>query len=87
MKGCVGLGRDRDIVGFETTLGVVSPISTPDVIRRAIWSAVIPVFRDAEIEFEFCLAGTAGVEGAGDGDEIGLRMIGPLGLDELRDEV
>ena len=87
MKGCVGLGRDRDVVGFETTLGVVSPISAPDVIRRAIWSAVIPEFRDAEIEFEFCLAGTAGFEGVGEGDEIGLRMIGPLGLDELRDEV
>ncbi len=85
MKGCVGLGSDRDVVGFETTLGVVSPISTPDVIRCAIWSAVIPEFRDGEIEFEFCLAGTAGFEGVGDG--IGLRMIGPLGLDELRDEV
>ena len=65
----------------------MSPISAPDVIRRAIWSAVIPEFRDREIEFELCLAGTAGVEGVGEGDEIGLRMIGPLGLDELRDEV
>jgi hypothetical protein len=47
----------------------------------------MPEFRDGEIEFEFCLAGTAGFEGVGDGDGIGLRMIGPLGLDELRDEV
>ncbi len=87
MKGCVGLGSERDVVGFETTLGVVSPISAPDVIRRAIWSAVIPEFRDREIEFELCLAGTAGFEGVGDGDGTGLRKIGPLGLEELRDEV
>ena len=62
-------------------------MSAPAESRPAIRSAVMPEFRDGEIEFEFCLAGTAGVEGAGDGDEIGLRMIGPLGLDELRDEV